>query len=78
MGDFRAKGFDEAILVDIATAHVAVEIAVGAFRQAERPMHIDAEARIECVTNRRAMFLYGTARRKGHAAARRQCFTTET
>ena len=51
MGDFRAKGFDEAILVDIATAHVAVEIAVGAFRQAERPVHIDAEARIECGTN---------------------------
>jgi hypothetical protein len=44
MGKFNAKGVDEAVLVDVATAHVAVEIAVGAFRQAKRPMNIDAEA----------------------------------
>ena len=34
-----------AALVDAARAHMAVEVTVGALRCAERPMHVDPEAR---------------------------------
>ena len=45
-----AKAAHEARLVDRRVAHMAVEVAIGAFRQAERPMHIDAEAAIALPT----------------------------
>ena len=44
----RDLGFErahEARLVDAAVAHVAVEVAIGALRQAERPVHVDGEGR---------------------------------
>ena len=34
---------DEVTLVDAAMADMRVEVAIGAFGQAERPMHIDPE-----------------------------------
>ena len=42
----RHTGIDEARLVDGGVAHMAVEVAIRAFRQAERPMDVDAECRI--------------------------------
>ena len=47
------EGLDKAVLVDVAAADVAVEVAIGAFRQAERPVDVDAEARVESIPNRR-------------------------
>ena len=47
-GDLGREGAHVARLVDGGVAHVAVEIAIGTLRQAERPMHIDAERR--CVS----------------------------
>ena len=41
----RRKAAQKARLVDAAGAHVAVEVAVGALGGAERPVHVDAEAR---------------------------------
>ena len=48
-GPFDKRGYHhgnlkEARLVDALVAHMAVEIAVRALRQAERPVHIDAKA----------------------------------
>jgi hypothetical protein len=45
MLEFPQQGIAPAPLID-AVADMAVEIAIGAFRLAERPMHIDAEAAI--------------------------------
>ena len=42
-GDFGREGAHEPLLVDAAMADMAVEIAIGALRQAERPMDIDPE-----------------------------------
>ena len=39
-------GCEETGLVDAAEAHVAVEVAVGALLGAERPVDVDAEARV--------------------------------
>ena len=36
-------GGDEVALVDAAVAHMGVEVAIRAFGEAERPMHIDPE-----------------------------------
>ena len=44
MGDLGREGGDESLLVDRLGAHVRIEIAIGAFGEAERPMHVDAEA----------------------------------
>ena len=41
--DLGVKGFEETRLVDRLAAHVAVEVAIRTFRQAERPVDIDAE-----------------------------------
>ena len=43
MGDLRPERRKIPLLVDRRSAHMAVEIAIGAFRQAERPMDIDPE-----------------------------------
>src|SRR6185312_8730754 len=43
-GDFGLEGAQESRLVDRGVADMAVEVAVRALRQAERPVHIDAEA----------------------------------
>jgi hypothetical protein len=37
---------EEARLVDALHPHMAVEVAIGAFRQAERPVDVDAKARV--------------------------------
>ena len=42
----RPEGREKARLVDGRVADVAVEVAIGAFRGAERPVHVDAEARV--------------------------------
>ena len=41
----RHGGVDEARLIDVAMAYVAIEVAIRALRQAERPVHIDGEGR---------------------------------
>ena len=46
MRDLAPVGCDEPRLIHGFAPHMAVEIAIGAFREAERPMHIDAEGRI--------------------------------
>jgi hypothetical protein len=46
MGDLRLKGGEIASLVDRRAAHMAVEVAIRTFRQAEGPMHVDPESRI--------------------------------
>jgi hypothetical protein len=46
MGDLALERRQEARLVDGPVPDVAVEVAIGALRQAERPVHVDAEARI--------------------------------
>ena len=46
MGDFGLERREIARFVDSPAAHVAVEVAIGAFRQAERPMDIDPKAGI--------------------------------
>ena len=43
--DLRRERAHEARLVDAGVAHMAVEVAIGTFRQAERPMDVDAERR---------------------------------
>src|SRR5208337_938729 len=54
MDDLRPKRREVAPLVDRRPAHVAVEIAIGAFRQAEGPMDIDPEAGIGVADGRAA------------------------
>jgi hypothetical protein len=44
MTNFSAKSADEALFINGRIAHMAVEVAVRTFRQAERPMNIDREA----------------------------------
>jgi hypothetical protein len=44
MREFRLEGPDKTGLVDRLRAHMAVEIAIGAFGKTKRPMHIDPEA----------------------------------
>ena len=46
MGDFSLERREIARFVDSPAAHVAVEVAIGAFRQAEGPMDIDPKAGI--------------------------------
>ena len=46
MGDLAPERREEARLVQRLVPHVAVEVAIRAFRRAERPVHVDAEARI--------------------------------
>ena len=46
MGNLRLKGREIASLVDRRAAHVAVEVAIRTFRQAEGPMDIDPKSRI--------------------------------
>ncbi len=43
------EGGYETWLVHALVADMAVEVAIGAFGRAERPVHIDAEARIHAV-----------------------------
>ena len=45
-GDLGFEGAHEARFVDAAVAHMAVEVAIRALRQAERPVHVDAEGRV--------------------------------
>ena len=44
--DLGGKRAHEARLVDRLAAHMAVEVAIGTFRQAERPVNVDAEGRL--------------------------------
>ena len=46
MSDFGPEGREKPALVDRSGANVAIEVAIGAFRQAEWPVDIDPEARI--------------------------------
>ncbi|MNL37831.1 hypothetical protein D3C87_1600040 [compost metagenome] len=46
MGDLAAEGCDVAALVRRLQPDMRVEVAIGAFGQAEGPVHIDGEARI--------------------------------
>src|SRR5580693_8228038 len=46
MGDLRPKGGEIASLVDRRAAHMAVEVAIRTFRQAEGPMDIDPKSRV--------------------------------
>ena len=46
MGDFGLERGEVARFVDPPAAHVAVEIAIGAFRQAKGPVDVDPKARI--------------------------------
>ena len=46
MGDFGLERREIAPFVDRRAAHMAVEVAIGTFRQAERPVNIDPEARV--------------------------------
>ena len=48
MGDLRGEGRNETGLIHRRMADMAVEVAIGAFRGAERPVHIDTEARVRC------------------------------
>ena len=48
--DFAREGAGKALFVDRGMADMAVEVAIRAFRQAERPVHVDAEG-----------FLFGAA-----------------
>ena len=41
--DLAREGLSEALFVDGRVSDVAVEVAIGAFRQAKRPVHVDAE-----------------------------------
>ena len=45
MGDLALIGGDESVLVD-PVADMAVEVAIRAFRGAERPVHVNAETRV--------------------------------
>ncbi len=49
---FLQEGGDETGLLHRRVADVAVEIAIGAFRRAERPVHIDPETGVHSVTDR--------------------------
>ena len=49
MGDFTQETGDEAFLVDRLVADMAVEVAIGAFGRAERPVQIDAETRLAVI-----------------------------
>ena len=62
MGKLGLEGANEARLVGRRMAHMAVEIAIRAFGEAERPMDIDAEARITRGMRRRAGLLQGGGR----------------
>ena len=42
----RRNAATKRVLIHGLVPHVAVEVAIGALRGAERPMHIDAEARV--------------------------------
>jgi hypothetical protein len=53
MGEFDAESLNEAILIDIVAPDVTVEVAIGALREAERPVDVNAEARVESISNRR-------------------------
>src|SRR4051794_12334806 len=46
MRDLAPERRDEARLVHRLMPHMAVEIAIGAFGQAERPVQVNAEARV--------------------------------
>ena len=65
MRDFGAKRLDIAILVHGRAPDVAVEVAIWAFGQAERPMHVDAEARVDSrrMNAGHAALLHGWGRR---------------
>src|ERR1700736_4752905 len=43
--DLGCESAHETRLIQFAMAHMAVEIAIGAFREAERPMNVEAEGR---------------------------------
>ena len=47
-GDFGFDGAHKALLIDAAMTDMAIEVAIGTLRQAERPVHIDGE---RCVVN---------------------------
>jgi hypothetical protein len=44
VGDLAPEGGDETLLVDGRAPHMAVEVAIRAFGEAEGPVHVDAEA----------------------------------
>src|SRR5215218_8983593 len=48
MGDLPPKGRHEALLVHGLVPDMAVEIAIGAFRGAKGPVHVNTEARVPC------------------------------
>ena len=64
--DLAQKALHEARLVDAAVADMAVEVAIGAFRQAERPVNVDAEASQGIVN----VMLSIISRRHGRASAK--------
>ena len=49
MVDLAGEGGHEAWLVDRLVADMAVEVAIGAFGRAERPVQIDAETRLAVI-----------------------------
>ena len=51
MGDLGPEGLHESRLVHRLVADVRIEVAIGAFREAEGPMDIDPEARLEIVVS---------------------------
>jgi hypothetical protein len=46
VGDLAPKGREKPLLIHRLVADMAVEVAIGAFGSAERPMDIDAKAHI--------------------------------
>ncbi len=63
MREFRAEGREEARFIDRRMPDMAIEIAIRAFRQTERPMDVDAEARIGTEGTHEATMPYGYTRR---------------
>ena len=47
MRDLRLERLDVAILIDRTSPDMRVEVAIRAFGQAERPMDVDPETRVE-------------------------------
>src|SRR5271170_4123253 len=47
MGDLGSECRQIPLFVDRRAANVTVEVTIGALRQAERPMHVDPEPRVD-------------------------------
>ena len=58
----RGEGAHEARLIDPAVTHMAVEVAIGALRQAEGPVDIDPEGRVKVMLSIMAALVRRPAR----------------